>query len=101
MLGLTHKGHLGVGADADVTIYTPAPIARPCSSCRDMLSRAARSSSNRARFARDLYGKTLHVAPEFDAGVLPDVKKWFESFYTIQFANYPVDESYMAHGAVQ
>src|SRR5438105_8023193 len=23
MLGLTHKGHLGVGADADVTIYTP------------------------------------------------------------------------------
>ncbi|MGL6095118.1 MAG: formylmethanofuran dehydrogenase subunit A, partial [Fimbriiglobus sp.] len=24
MLGLTHKGHLGVGADADVTVYTPA-----------------------------------------------------------------------------
>ena len=23
MLGLKHKGHLGVGADADVTIYTP------------------------------------------------------------------------------
>ena len=23
MLGLTHKGHLGAGADADVTIYTP------------------------------------------------------------------------------
>lgn len=47
---------------------------------------------------QDLYGKMLHVLPEFDAGVVPDVKKWFESFYTIQFANYPVDESYMAHG---
>src|SRR5207245_1848795 len=28
MLGLTHKGHLGVGADADVTIYTPGPDKR-------------------------------------------------------------------------
>ena len=25
MLGLTHKGHLGPGADADITIYTPGP----------------------------------------------------------------------------
>src|SRR5204863_1962780 len=24
ILGLTHKGHLGVGADGDVTIYTPS-----------------------------------------------------------------------------
>src|SRR5205807_6337634 len=24
MLGLKHKGHLGVGADADITIYTPS-----------------------------------------------------------------------------
>ena len=23
MLGLSHKGHLGVGADADVAVYTP------------------------------------------------------------------------------
>ena len=23
MLGLKHKGHLGIGADADVTVYTP------------------------------------------------------------------------------
>src|SRR5207302_9176611 len=24
MLGLKHKGHLGAGADADITIYTPS-----------------------------------------------------------------------------
>ena len=24
MLGLPHKGHLGVGADADIAVYTPA-----------------------------------------------------------------------------
>jgi formylmethanofuran dehydrogenase subunit A len=31
--------------------------------------------------------------------VRADIKKWFESFYTIQFTNYPVDEHQLAHGA--
>jgi formylmethanofuran dehydrogenase subunit A len=46
----------------------------------------------------ELFGRTLHVAPAYDEGVLPDIRKWFEAYYTIQFANYPVDESYLAHG---
>jgi formylmethanofuran dehydrogenase subunit A len=46
----------------------------------------------------EMYSPTLHVAPVYDAGTLPDIKKWFEAYYTIQFANYPVDEHYMAHG---
>jgi formylmethanofuran dehydrogenase subunit A len=47
---------------------------------------------------QDLYGRSLHVAPAYDEGMLPDIKKWFESYYTIQFANYPVDASYLSHG---
>ena len=49
---------------------------------------------------QDAYGKTLHVAPAYDSGVLPDIRKWFEAYYTIQFANYPVDPSYLSHGGV-
>ena len=47
---------------------------------------------------QESFGRTLHVATRYDEGVLPDIKKWFESYYTIQFANYPVDERYLAHG---
>lgn len=36
---------------------------------------------------QELYGRTLHVQPVFDQDVVPDIKKWFESYYTIQFAN--------------
>ncbi len=50
---------------------------------------------------RELFGRTLHVAPTFDEGVVPDIRKWFESYYTIQFANYPVDEHYLAHGGTR
>ena len=48
----------------------------------------------------ELFGPTLHVAPAYDEGALPDIKKWFEAYYTIQFANYPVDDRYLAHGGV-
>ena len=46
----------------------------------------------------ELFGRTLHVDMEYDKEMLPDIREWFESHYTIQFANYPVDETYMAHG---
>ena len=45
-------------------------------------------------------GPTLPVAPAFDEGLVPDIKKWFENYYTIQFANYPVDVSPLNHGGV-
>ena len=41
----------------------------------------------------DTYGKSLHVAPEYDRDVEPDIKKWFEGSYSIQWRNYPVDKS--------
>jgi formylmethanofuran dehydrogenase subunit A len=50
---------------------------------------------------QELYGKTLYVAPEYDKSDLPDIKKWFEPAYTIQFANYPVDESYLSNGGTK
>jgi formylmethanofuran dehydrogenase subunit A len=47
----------------------------------------------------NLFGKTLHVAPGYDEGMLPDIQRWFESYYTIQFANYPVEESFLEQGS--
>ena len=47
-----------------------------------------------------MYGPTLHVATKYDEGALADIKKWFELYYTIQFANYPVDAHHLSAGAV-
>jgi formylmethanofuran dehydrogenase subunit A len=32
--------------------------------------------------------------------MVPDIKKWFEAYYTIQFANYPVDSHHLSRGGV-
>ena len=31
-----------------------------------------------------LIGKTLHVEPDYDRGVEPDIQAWFEKYYSIQ-----------------
>ncbi|MCX7406567.1 MAG: formylmethanofuran dehydrogenase subunit A [Planctomycetota bacterium] len=92
MLGLTHKGHLGPGADADVTIYTPnSDIERMFELPRCVLKSGeiiidqgeVRSSAN---------GATQHVSPEFDDAAIPIIREWFEAHYTVQFRNYPMQD---------
>jgi formylmethanofuran dehydrogenase subunit A len=98
MLGLKNKGHLGPGADADITIYTPNSDKRAMFELPRYVIKAGEVIVENGEIRQDVYGHTLHVAPAYDEGLVPDIKKWFESFYTIQFANYPVDPGYLAHG---
>jgi formylmethanofuran dehydrogenase subunit A len=100
ILGLPHKGHLGVGADGDVTVYTPGPDKKAMFELPRYVIKAGRVVVEKGEMREDLYGPTLCVTPGYDEGALADVKKWFESFYSVQFANYPVDERYLAHGRV-
>lgn len=101
ILGLPHKGHLGPGADADITIYTPGPDRRAMFELPRFVIKAGEVLVEQGEVRQDRYGTTLHVAPAYDAERVADIRKWFESYYTIQFANYPVDASYLVHGATQ
>src|SRR5437764_1707778 len=98
ILGLSHKGHLGVGADADVTIYTPGPDKRAMFELPRYVIKGGEVVVEQGEVRQESFGRTLHVATRYDEGAVPDIKKWFESYYTIQFANYPVDPHYLAHG---
>jgi formylmethanofuran dehydrogenase subunit A len=98
ILGLKTKGHLGVGADADICIYTPSTDRKAMFELPRYVIKSGQIVVEQGEIRQDLYGRTLHVAPGYDEGLVPDIKKWFESFYTIQFANYPVDEGYLSHG---
>jgi formylmethanofuran dehydrogenase subunit A len=98
ILGLKHKGHLGVGADGDVTIYTPGTDKRAMFELPRYVIKSGEVIVEKGEIRQEVFGKTLHVAPGYDDGVLPDIKKWFEAYYTIQFANYPVEDTYLSHG---
>jgi formylmethanofuran dehydrogenase subunit A len=95
ILGLTNKGHLGPGADADVTIYTPHENKETMFELPRMVIKSGRVMIEDGEIRDPLLGKTLHVAPDYDHDVEADIRAWFEQYYSIQWHNYPVDDSYL------
>jgi formylmethanofuran dehydrogenase subunit A len=100
MLGLTHKGHLGVGADADVTIYTPDSNAETMFQLPRHVIKAGRLLVEQGEIREAVTGKTLHVAPDYDREVETDIRAWFEDAYSIRWRNYPVDVDILSQAEV-
>jgi formylmethanofuran dehydrogenase subunit A len=98
ILGLKHKGHLGPGADADITIYTPHENKETMFELPRLVIKSGRVIVDQGDIREAFNGKTLHVAPDYDRGVEVDIKEWFEKYYSIRWRNYPVDASYL-HGS--
>jgi formylmethanofuran dehydrogenase subunit A len=88
---LKHKGHLGPGADADITIYTPDANQETMFELPRFVIKSGRIIVEQGEIREETYGKTLHVAPDYDRDVETDIKRWFEDSYSIQWRNYPVD----------
>ena len=99
MLGLPHKGHLGIGADADTAVYTPGPDKRAMFELPRWVLKGGVLVVEQGDIRAELFGRTLYAAAEYDEGVLPDVRRWFEAYYSVQFANYPVGADCLAHGS--
>ena len=66
ILGLKHKGHLGPGADADITIYTPHENKETMFELPRYVIKSGRILVEEGDIREEHYGKTLHVAPDYD-----------------------------------
>jgi formylmethanofuran dehydrogenase subunit A len=90
LLGLRTKGHLGVGADADVTVYNrDADLASMFSTPRYVVKDGVLIVEE-GQLRRAPAGRRLRVAPGYDEAVIPDLRRHFERYSTVAFENYPV-----------
>ncbi|MCR4406333.1 MAG: formylmethanofuran dehydrogenase subunit A [Anaerolineae bacterium] len=99
-LGLKNKGHLGVGADADVTIYAKLDDKEEMFARPHYVLKGGEVVVRDGQLVRELPGRTLYVAPPYDPGIERDLRAHFEECYTISFDNYPVAPEYLPHGEV-
>jgi formylmethanofuran dehydrogenase subunit A len=95
ILGLKNKGHLGPGADADITIYTPHENKETMFELPRYVIKSGRILVEEGEIREDHLGKTLHVAPDYDVALETDIANWFEQYYSIRFRNYPVGSEYL------
>ncbi len=97
-IGLDWKGHLGVGADADITVYADmedreAMFARPRYVFKDgvLVARDGQIVCERP-------GQTVYVSPDYDTAIEKEVRRHIEDNYTIAFEHYAVSEKELSNG---
>lgn len=100
ILGLANKGHLGVGADGDVTILAPNDDRRKMFSLPRYVIKGGEIIVDDGDIRRQTFGKTLLVEPPFDAELKGDIRRWIEAYYTVQFENYAVEPRYVDQAEV-
>jgi formylmethanofuran dehydrogenase subunit A len=94
-LGLKNKGHLGTGADADITIYDDMENKEMMFNAPRYVLKSGIPIIADHEFRGDYTGRLLHITPEYDETIEETIKPFFENFYTIEFDNYAVDDSYL------
>ncbi|MEM3464066.1 MAG: formylmethanofuran dehydrogenase subunit A [Candidatus Bathyarchaeia archaeon] len=107
-LGLKSKGHLGVGADADIAIYNVNPLetdpSRKYKRVRKAFKQAAYTIKAGEIVAKDgevtrhMNGATmwLDIQVSEPVRVSEEMKRRFKEYWTVEYENYPVSEHHLA-----
>jgi len=106
-LGLKDKGHLGIGADADIAIYDLNPEmtdpSRKYKTLRKAFKQAAYTIKSGEIVAKNgeilkpVEGATmwLDVQVSNPIEITDEMKKRFREYWTVEYENYPVTENYL------
>jgi formylmethanofuran dehydrogenase subunit A len=92
LLGLRHKGHLGVGADADVTVYAQDENRATMFASPRYVVKGGTLVVEEGQLRRAPAGARLHVRPEHDSAIVRDVRRFLERWGTVSFENYGAGE---------
>ena len=106
-LGLENKGHLGIGADADISIYNLNPETIDITQDYNVVCRAFSDAAytikdgvvvvKDGKIVQTVDGKTmwLDVNTAEQVQIDDDMKKRFKEYWTVEYDNYPVFDHYV------
>jgi formylmethanofuran dehydrogenase subunit A len=89
-LGLTSKGHLGVGADADVVIFNESKDAARMFAYPRYVLKAGELIVEEGEARGTGEGRTFAFKPAYDPKIEDYLRPLFQQHYTMSFDNYPV-----------
>ena len=90
-LGLSNRGHLGHGAIADITVYTPDKNREKMFATPDWVFKDGVVVARNGKTVHSKMGTTHTVKPTYDASIEKYIKKYFDDFHTITMGNFKID----------
>ncbi|GIW82842.1 MAG: formylmethanofuran dehydrogenase subunit A [Gemmatales bacterium] len=99
-LGLANKGHLGVGADADVAIYQEKPDGELLFRYPRYVIKGGEIVVEEGDVRSVVDGREFVIRPRFDIAIEDYLRPFFQQYYTMSFENYPVELDRLEHAEV-
>jgi len=96
LIGLNDRGHLGVGAAADITVYTEQEDKEAMFSKPDYVFKDGELVVKDGKVVKVVWGKTHTAKPSFDIGVEKGLKDYFGKYHTIQLDNFKISNDEIA-----
>ncbi len=93
ILGLANKGHLGPGADADLTLYQPDDDHEGMFLFPRYVVKAGVVVVDGGEPRPAAEGLLLGSAPGYDPGIVPALAEWFDDRASIRFANFAAPDA--------
>lgn len=94
-LGLKNKGHIGIGADADLTVYSPSDDKEKMFSLPSWVIKDGEVVVTDGQLVREQPGRTMFVCPDYDTHIKKDIRTHFKDSYTVSFENYPIKTEHL------
>jgi formylmethanofuran dehydrogenase subunit A len=100
-LGLAHKGHLGIGADADVAIFNEnIDVAQMFAHPRFVI-KGGELVIEEGEIRASVQGRGFVVRPTYEDKIEDYIRPLFQQYYTMSFDNYPVEMERIEHPEVR
>lgn len=90
-LGLHNRGHLGAGALADITVYTPNANRERMFEKPDWVFKDGVVVAKGGKTIHSKMGTTHTVKPAYDPSIERYIKKYFDDYHTITMGNFKID----------
>lgn len=96
LIGLQDRGHLGVGAAADITVYTDQADKEAMFAKPDLVFKDGELVVKEGKVVKVVWGATHTAKPAFDTSVEKDIKQYFDRYHTMQMQNFKISNDHIA-----
>lgn len=93
LIGMNDRGHLGVGANADITVYTDQENREAMFAKPDYVFKNGELVVKNGAVVKVVWGATHTAKPAFDIGVEKELKEYFDRYQTIGLDNFKISDA--------
>lgn len=90
LVGLADRGHLGVGAAADITVYTDDSDREKMFEKPDYVFKDGQMVVRHGQVTKITWGTTHVVKPEYDVSIEKPLQQYFDKFHTLKMSNFKI-----------